>query len=128
MSAKYIIVEKGQPGVAGGGTKKYYAQAVKSGVVTLVDLAKRIEKSTTMAWPEIFAALELMVIDIQDLLAMGQNIKLGNLGTFSVGISSEGKATKDEVDANCIKKKKVNFRPGVELKERVNNISFEELK
>lgn len=42
MSIKYKLIEKGQPGVAGGGTKKWYASIVTDGELDIDDIVKQI--------------------------------------------------------------------------------------
>jgi hypothetical protein len=44
MVIKYKTIQKGQPGVVGGGTKRYYASIVIDGEVTVDHLVKEIEK------------------------------------------------------------------------------------
>ncbi|MDY3434463.1 DNA-binding protein, partial [Riemerella anatipestifer] len=44
MSIKYKTIQKAQPGVAGGGDKKFYASPVYQGEKTLEGLTKDIEK------------------------------------------------------------------------------------
>jgi len=43
MAIKYKLIEKGEPGVVGGGTKKWYATIVTDGEETIDDLVKSIE-------------------------------------------------------------------------------------
>ena len=43
MSISFRVIERGEPGVAGGGTtKKYYAQTLTSGEKNIDDLTHRI--------------------------------------------------------------------------------------
>lgn len=44
MAIKFKVIERGQPGVAGGGKKKFYANAVTAGELSLTELTKAIEK------------------------------------------------------------------------------------
>ena len=44
MSIRFKVQEKGQPGVAGGGQKKFYAAIATDGEVTIDELVKDIEK------------------------------------------------------------------------------------
>lgn len=48
MAVKYKVIERSQPGVVGGGDKKYYANATSNGELTLEKLTKRIEKNSTV--------------------------------------------------------------------------------
>ena len=53
MSIKYKLIEKGQPGVAGGGTKKWYATIVTDGELTVDDLTNKIEKFSALSEADI---------------------------------------------------------------------------
>ena len=54
MSVKIKTVAKGQPGVVGGGDKKYYAVPVAEGEMDLDALTKAIEKICTVSGADIF--------------------------------------------------------------------------
>jgi hypothetical protein len=57
MAIKFKVIEKGQPGVPGGGEKKFYASANMSGEMTLNGLTKSIEKISTVSGADIRAVL-----------------------------------------------------------------------
>tara|TARA_B100000378_G_C17979510_1_gene390030 strand:+ start:805 stop:936 length:132 start_codon:yes stop_codon:yes gene_type:complete len=42
MSIPYHVIEKGQPGVAGGGTRKFYAQTISTGEVNIEEITHRV--------------------------------------------------------------------------------------
>ena len=42
-------------------------------------------------------------------------VRLGDLDTLQIGISSKGAVTEEEYDASLIKKARINFRPGLAL-------------
>ena len=50
MSIKFNVIEKGQPGVIGGGDKKFYASVKLDGDMTLAGLTKSIEKIKNMLY------------------------------------------------------------------------------
>ena len=57
-------------------------------------------------------------------LGQGRIVKMGRLGNFQVGISSEGKETPEEVTASDITKARILFRPGKRLRRLLNDLSF----
>jgi nucleoid DNA-binding protein len=57
-------------------------------------------------------------------LGQGRIVKLGRLGNFHVGISSEGKETVQEVSASALKKSRILFRPGKRLRSMLNDLSY----
>ncbi|MEJ8591337.1 HU family DNA-binding protein [Riemerella anatipestifer] len=127
MPIKYKVIQKGQPGVAGGGEKKYYASANVVSEKTLAGLTKDIEKISTVSGADIRAVLYALVDVMQSSLAEGQIIRLGELGSMRVSISSEGKAKEEEVTSATIKNAKVVFTPGSDLKKMLATLSYEKL-
>ncbi|MRM82505.1 HU family DNA-binding protein [Riemerella anatipestifer] len=125
MPVKFKVIERGQPGVSGGGDKKWYATPVSSGEKTLTDLTKDIEKISTVSGADIRAVLYALVDVMQSSLASGQIIRLGELGSLRVSFSSEGKATEKEVTANTIKQAKVIFTPAKGIKDTLATLTYE---
>ncbi|MGE4288251.1 MAG: HU family DNA-binding protein [Salinivirgaceae bacterium] len=124
MAIPFKVIEKGQPGVTGGGTKKYYASSTLTGELTLEKLTKQIERVSTVNGADIRAVLYAMVQIMQDALADGQAVRLGDLGSLRVNISSQGEETPEDVTANSIKGAKTIFTPGSGLKEMLVNLKF----
>ncbi|MDY3317153.1 HU family DNA-binding protein [Riemerella anatipestifer] len=127
MPIKYKVIQKGQPGVAGGGEKKYYASANVVSEKTLAGLTRDIEKISTVSGADIRAVLYALVDVMQSSLAEGQIIRLGELGSMRVSISSEGKSKEEEVTPAAIKNAKVVFTPGSDLRKMLATLSYEKL-
>lgn len=124
MAVKFKVIEKGQPGVAGGGVKKFYASPVLEGEMTLEDLTKSIEKICTVSGADIRAVLYALVDVSVDNLSKGSIVRLGELGSLRPTISSEGKATSDGVTASAIKGASVIFTPGSRIKDMLSGLKF----
>lgn len=103
MAIKFKVIERGQPGVVGGGEKKFYASPLTSGELTLTGLTKSIEKISTVSGADIRAVVYAMVDVMQSSLAHGQIVRLGELGSLRVSVSSEARDTAAEVNATAIK-------------------------
>jgi hypothetical protein len=73
MAIQIKSVERGQPGVAGGGVKKYYASPVHGREISLDDLTKSIEKTSTVNGADIRAVLYAIVLGLSE----GRIIRLG---------------------------------------------------
>lgn len=125
MSVKYKVIEKGQPGVAGGGVKKYYATSVFTGEKNLEQLTKSIEKISTVSGADIRAVLYAMVDVITEELSDSQIVRLGELGSLRLNVSSDGKDTSKDVSATAIRSTKLVFTPGKKLKEMQLTLKFE---
>lgn len=127
MSIKFKVIERGQPGVVGGGTKQYYASANFDGEQTLEGLTRSIEKISTVSGADIRAVLYALVDIMTDSLSDGRAVRLGELGSLRVSLSSEGRATADEVNASAIKNARVIFSPGKSIKNMLLSLSYEKL-
>ena len=53
MSLDYKVIEKGQPGVVGGGEKKFYAHVVMGKEATIDEIVKDIEKFSALSESDI---------------------------------------------------------------------------
>lgn len=127
MAVKFHVIERGQPGVPGGGVKKFYASHVSKSELTIEELTTFIEKESTVSGADIRAVLYALVDVIVNGLSDGEVIRLGDLGSLHISVSSEGKATADEVNAKCIKGSKVNFTPGTRIKEMQKTLKFQKV-
>ncbi|MDD1538138.1 HU family DNA-binding protein [Riemerella anatipestifer] len=125
MSIKYKTIQKAQPGVAGGGDKKFYASPVYQGEKTLEGLTKDIEKISTVSGADIRAVLYALVDVMQTSLSEGRIVRLGELGSMRVSLSSEGKAKEEEVTSAAIRNTKVLFTQGSDLKKMLQTLKFE---
>jgi len=127
MSIQFNVVQRGEPGVVGGGVKKYYAGSQSSGELTLPGMSKRIEQMCTVNGADIravvYAMVEVMILELAD----GKIVRLGELGSLRVNISSEGKATEVEVKANAIRSARVVFTPGKDLKTMLQTLTYEKI-
>lgn len=124
MAIQIKAVERGQPGVAGGGVKKYYASPVSGQEVSLESLTKAIERSSTVSGADIRAVLYAMVEEAVTGLEDGHIIRLGDLGSLRITLNSEGKDTPEEVTASSVKKTSVIFTPGKKLRDLFNTVKF----
>lgn len=128
MSIKFKVIERGQPGVVGGGEKKYYASATTSGDMSLDDLTKSIEEISTISGADIRGTLYAMVSVMNRELANGRIVRLGDLGSLRMSISSKGEASADEVTKHSIRSVKPIFTPGSQLKDAMKLMEFKKVQ
>lgn len=127
MPVSYNIIERGEPGVAGGGEKKFYASPKMTGVVDIEQLTRQIEKISTLSGADIRAVLYALVDVVPAQMAAGNVVKIGDLGNYRVSFSSRGHESAGEVSSNSIKKSRVIFTPGAKFKQMINNLQFKKL-
>jgi predicted histone-like DNA-binding protein len=105
-------------------TEKFYAKAIADGEIDLDYLAQLISDQNTVTEADCYAVLISLEKNIISELGQGRIVKLGRLGTFQVGISSEGFATAEEVTSHAITKTRINFRPGKRMRSFLKDVSF----
>lgn len=125
MPVKFKSIQRGEPGVKGGGTKKYYASIVTKGEQSIEQITKSIEKISTVSGADIRAVLYAAVDVIPERLSEGEIIRLGDLGSFRLSLSSEGVPDETDVTGSIVSGAKIIFTPGKKLKEMLNNLSFQ---
>jgi len=120
----YTIVPKGNPSKPDE-PKKFYAQAKASGELTFRKLSKEIaEGSTTVSDTDVLAVLNDLTKILKRHLDNGEIVRFGDFGAFQVSLSSSGAESESKFNASMIRSAKVNFRPGLDLKEMLNNLKF----
>jgi predicted histone-like DNA-binding protein len=72
----------------------------------------------------------MMLLDetIQEQLKDGKIVRLGNIGSFQVGITSKGAETELKVTSKTISTAKLNFRAGKSLRNMLTNLTYEKVK
>lgn len=128
MSIKYTVIERGEPGVAGGGTKKWYAVIRNDGEVTIDDLVGEIEKFSSLSESDIRAVIIALENVIQKKLTDGKIIRLDKLGSFYPSLSSSGADSEEKFNVSLIKGAKVNYRPGKRINDALSTATFTKSK
>ena len=128
MAVKYKVVAKGEPGVKGGGKKKYYAANVNQDVQDINKITAEVEKASTVSGADIRAVLYAAVEAINGFLSDGDIVRLGDLGSFRLSLSSTGEAKPEDVTVNNINGARIIFTPGAMLKTLLTNLKFEKEK
>ncbi|MDR1348520.1 MAG: HU family DNA-binding protein [Prevotellaceae bacterium] len=122
---KYKVVEKGNPSNPAA-PKKQYANAVNAGKFTIRDFAKEIAGRSSLTRGDIENVLNNFIDELPTFLKLGLSVKLGEFGTLRLSIVSEGVEADKPFTADSIKGTKVIFTPGVELKDSLKDVRFEE--
>lgn len=127
MSIKFKTQEKGQPGVVGGGAKKFYAAIVFNEEISVDELTQEIEKFSALSEPDIKGVIIALENVISAKLAAGHIIRMDKLGSFYPAISSKGEETEEAVTSNSIKNVKVNYRPGKRILSAMQDAGFKKV-
>ena len=103
---------------------KYYAQAQASGDVSIREMSERIQQSCTVHKADVHAVLVALEDPMIDALKGGEIVRLGDLGTFQIGVSGKGALTEEDYTPSLIQKARINFRPGIALSGILTSLSF----
>lgn len=128
MAIKYNVVERGEPGVVGGGTKKWYASVVTDGEVSIDKLTKEIEKFSSLSESDIRAVIIALENVIVNEIAEGRIVRLDKLGSFYPSLSSGSAATEADFNVSMIKGAKMNYRPGTRINDALKTAKFLKVK
>lgn len=127
MPVTYSVVSRGNPGKPEE-PKKFYASASSSGEISLRDLAKEIAEISTMSLPDVIGVLESVVMLVPRHISQGKIIRLGELGSLRISISSEGMEKAEDVTVKNIKSNRFLFAPGKELQKALKNVEYVRVK
>ncbi|WP_161531798.1 HU family DNA-binding protein [Riemerella anatipestifer] len=128
MSIKFKVIERGQPGVSGGGNKKWYANATTDGEIGIDELVKQIEKFSALSEADIKGVIIALENVIQNALSDSKIVRLEKLGTLYPTLSSGGAATEKDFTQSLIKSVGVNYRPGKRILDSMKAAGFEKAK
>ena len=107
---------------------KFYGHVQARGDINLREMAERIQQTCTVHKSDVFAVLVALEDVITEALKGGEIVRLGDLGTLQIGISSKGAVTEEDYTDALIKKARINFRPGSALAGGLSNLTFAKVK
>ena len=107
---------------------KYYGHVQASGDIDIREMSERIQATCTVHKSDVFAVLVALEDVVTDALKSGEIVRLGDLGTLQIGISSKGAETEEDFDDSLIKKARINFRPGSAIVGVLSNLTYAKVK
>ena len=107
---------------------KYYGHVQASGDINIREMSERIQQTCTVHKSDVYAVLVALEDVITDALRGGEIVRLGDLGTLQIGISSKGAVTEEDYSDSLIKKTRINFRPGSAIVGVLDNLTFAKVK
>ena len=107
---------------------KFYGHVQASGDIDIREMSERIQQTCTVHKSDVFAVLVALEDVITEALKSGEIVRLGDLGTLQIGISSKGAVTEEDFSDALIHKARINFRPGSALMGALTNLTFAKVK
>ena len=97
---------------------KYYPAVANLRVMKFKDIVSRIVERTHLTSPDVAAGAQALSSALVNYLQQGQRVKLGDLGTFYLGVrATEGADEKDKVSAKNIKNIRCRYLASSEMKK-----------
>lgn len=124
MALRYEVKSK-RSGFANHQTTRYYPVLTRRSVADIQMICEEISAATTLTSADVVAVVEALTVVIPNLIEDGFNVKLDNLGTFSVHAKSEGKEDPQKVTVRDIKELKMSFLPSKRIKQRMRTMKVE---
>lgn len=123
MAIHYVLMQRVNPKDVTA-PRKFYAVAKSTGEETTRQFATEISKRTNLSTAEVFAALEAFLDLIPERISEGKIVRLGELGNFSVSISSDGSEKEEEFNATLINGISLNFHPGKLVQKVLDTVDY----
>lgn len=103
----------------------YFATAQYTEVITIEKFARHIaDHGTTYSRADIMAILYMAVDCMREQLLEGKKIRLGELGDFSLSLSSKGAETAEKFSSQNIQRVTVCWEPGSEFRNLLADAEF----
>jgi len=88
-------------------------------------LIKDMVTHTSLTYQEAEAGIDYLFDSIPKYLSLGFTVQIGKMGYFRITFKSEGSDTPEEVTTDKIRRKRLVFVCGKEIRETVNGFSVE---
>lgn len=109
--------------------KRFYAQLVSNGTVSLDELCESIAEETALTSADVKSVFDHLPRILRRHLSEGRNVQLGELGSIRPTLGSQGSLTKKEFDAaTMMKKPGLMFTPGKLLQKMRDDTTFVRVK
>ncbi len=103
---------------------KYYAQAQASGELDFEEMCEAITQRSTCTETDVRAAIAGIIYEAKRALKAGRIVRLGDLGSLQMSLSSGGVAVKKEFSMSLIKRARIKFRPGKALTDMTKVLTY----
>ena len=96
-----------------------YPQLVTSGTITMKDLMERASRHSGFNPAEVLGIVTFLEDAMVEYLSQGYHVKLGDIGTFSAGLTSRKVMSKDEIRANSVHFDNVHFKADKKFRKKI---------
>lgn len=123
MSIKYRLTAV-KDNISNKPKKGYYAQVVTKGTIDTPTLCKEIAAHCSLSTADMTAAIISLSQQLTEYLLEGYNVNIEGIGTFSLSAESRIVDKPEDIRAQSVKVKSINFRSAVSLKKAMEKSKF----
>lgn len=123
MSVPYSVSARKNPAKPDE-APKFYAQVQASDECTFDALTRSAADRSTVTSADAKAVMDNVMNIAKEKLASGQIVRINDLGSFRLAISTEGVVSADKFTAANIKKARIVFTPCKELKNLCKTLEY----
>lgn len=125
MAQTYKIVKKKNLGKdATSVPQKHYAIPKYNGYTEVESLYELIAARSTVSSADVKVVLDSLNFVLDRELRSGYIVQMGEFGNFRLSLSSAGAVTQEDFKTSMLRKAKVIFTPGKNLKKTVKTTKF----
>jgi predicted histone-like DNA-binding protein len=126
MSVQYKVIERVNPRDTAL-PKKFYAKIINGDNTSFDELAEVISKVSNLNYGSVLGTLGTLMEVVEIQLIHGRQVRLSNLGTLFLTISSDGVDSEDQFQSANITGANIRFRPSARLKKLARNLKYEKV-
>ena len=123
MAINYVLMQRVNPKDVTA-PRKFYAVAKSTGEETVRQLANEISKRNGISVADVFASIEALIDLVPERINEGKIVRLGEFGSFSTSLNSEGVEKEENFTAANIKGNSLNFRPGKLIQKVLDTVDY----
>ena len=120
-----IILKSNLQNLAFKKESAYITRTVSYTNISGDDFLEHVNRNSNLDKHIISAAAGAIAKEFKNLLVNGHSVTVPGIGIFSFGINAKAAATKEEAGAGKVYRKKILYRPTVELKKLVASTQLE---
>jgi len=102
----------------------YVTRAVQHGNIDGDSFLEAVNRNSNLDRHIVYSAAEAIAKEFKNFLMNGFSVTVPGIGIFSYGIKAKAAATAEEAGAGKVYRRKINYRPTVELKNLAKQVKL----
>ena len=125
MAIKFKLIQKND--MKGG--KKFYPLVINNGSVGFSKLCAEIAEQSSLTEGDVKNCLDRLSFVLASHLSDGQNVSLGDLGSFGIVAKGDGKETEEAFNTGRdMRRPSVRYFPGKRIREVQDKATYQRVK